>query len=129
MGSYVCITGATGGLGRAFAVECAERGWNLVLTDLSAEALKNLATALSVAYEVDVRYFPCDLTDNASREKLFAALRQSNLTFWGLLNVAGVDYEGPFRERTLGQIRNVVRLNIEATLEMTKAKIYINRSD
>lgn len=70
MGSYVCITGATGGLGRAFAVECAERGWDLVLTDLSAEALANLATALSVAYDIKVRYYPCDLTDNASREAM-----------------------------------------------------------
>ncbi|NLM36522.1 MAG: SDR family NAD(P)-dependent oxidoreductase [Firmicutes bacterium] len=120
MDSYVCITGATGGLGRAFAVECAERGWDLVLTDLSAEALANLATALSVAYEVNVRSYPCDLTDNASREAMFEAFRQSNLTFWSLINVAGIDYEGPFKDRTLGQIRKVIRLNIEATLEVTR---------
>ncbi|HHT05180.1 MAG TPA: SDR family NAD(P)-dependent oxidoreductase [Hydrogenispora sp.] len=120
MGSYVCITGATGGLGRAFAVECALRGWDLVLTDLSVEALANLATALSVTYEVKVRYYPCDLTDNASRKAMFEAFRQSNLTFWSLINVAGVDYEGPFTERTLEQIREVIRLNIEANLEMTR---------
>jgi NAD(P)-dependent dehydrogenase (short-subunit alcohol dehydrogenase family) len=39
-GSYVMITGAAGGLGKAFAVECASRGWNLVLTDLRADALE-----------------------------------------------------------------------------------------
>ena len=121
MTSYVCITGATGGLGRAFAVECANRGWNLVLTDLSREALENLATALSVAYDIEVRYHPCDLTDNVSREEMFDQFRKGRLTFWGLINVAGLDYEGPFMERTSGQIRNIIRLNIEANLEMTRA--------
>ena len=39
MRSYVLISGAAGGLGKAFAAECAARGWNLFLTDLSEEAL------------------------------------------------------------------------------------------
>lgn len=121
MGSYMCITGATGGLGRALAVECADRGWDLVLTDMSTAALEKLATALSVAYGVEVRYYPCDLTDHTSRDALFDGLRQRKLTFWSLINVAGVDYEGPFTERTSEQIRNVIRLNVEANLEMTKA--------
>ena len=34
MKSSVFISGATGGLGKAFAVECASRGWDLFLTDL-----------------------------------------------------------------------------------------------
>ncbi|HBR29182.1 MAG TPA: short-chain dehydrogenase, partial [Firmicutes bacterium] len=95
--------------------------WNLVLTDLSREALENLATALSVAYDIEVRYHPCDLTDNVSREEMFDQFRKGRLTFWGLINVAGLDYEGPFMERTSGQIRNIIRLNIEANLEMTRA--------
>lgn len=34
MKSYVLISGAAGGLGKAFAAECASRGWDMVLTDL-----------------------------------------------------------------------------------------------
>ncbi|MFA5341952.1 MAG: SDR family NAD(P)-dependent oxidoreductase, partial [Clostridia bacterium] len=34
------ITGAAGGLGRAFAVECAKRGYNLILTDIFEDGLK-----------------------------------------------------------------------------------------
>jgi short-subunit dehydrogenase len=119
--SFVCITGATGGLGRAFAVECANRGWKLVLTDLSAEALQNLATSISVAYGVEVRYYPCDLTDHRSRAGMFAQFCEEKYRFWSLINVAGLDYEGPFMERTSGQICNLIRLNIEANLEMTRA--------
>ena len=36
------ISGATGGLGKAFAVECASRGYDLYLTDLRAEPLETL---------------------------------------------------------------------------------------
>jgi short-subunit dehydrogenase len=39
--------------------------------------------------------------------------------FWGLINVAGVDFEGTFLDKSKEQIRNILRLNIEATLEMT----------
>ena len=35
----VLITGASGGLGRAFALDCAERGWDLILTDIMKPAL------------------------------------------------------------------------------------------
>lgn len=40
MSSFVYVSGATGGLGKAFAVECASRGWDLFLTDLSSEKLE-----------------------------------------------------------------------------------------
>lgn len=121
MNSYVSITGATGGLGKAFAAECAERGWDLFLTDLSEETLKNLASALSRAYGVKVFYYPCDLTDASSREAMFVEMHERNLRFWSLINVAGIDYEGPFTERTQMQIQTMIRLNIEANLEMTHA--------
>ncbi len=42
----IMITGATGGLGKAFAVECASRGWNLFLTDLVPGSLETLAEGI-----------------------------------------------------------------------------------
>jgi short-subunit dehydrogenase len=68
---------------------------------------------------VQVYTRPCDLTDPASRAALLTDLAQDGLRFWGLINVAGLDFEGPFFEQTSGQIRTIVRLNIEGTLEMT----------
>ncbi len=46
MKSYVFITGATGGLGQAFASECAARGWDLFLTDLAEASLGRVAQGL-----------------------------------------------------------------------------------
>jgi len=119
--NWVLITGATGGLGKAFAVECASRGWNLFLTDLNTAALELLAGSLQQTYGVQARSHACDLTDAAARAALFETLQAAHLRFWALINVAGTDYEGSFYERTRGEIRTIIRLNIEATLEMTHA--------
>jgi uncharacterized protein len=121
MKSRVFITGATGGLGKAFAVECASRGWNLFLTDLKEDALDVLAKGLSSAYGVNVLYQACDLSDADSRNCLFESLYTGHLRFWALINVAGTDHEGLFYEKTREQIRTIIRLNIEGTLEMTHA--------
>ena len=121
MKSLVCITGATGGLGKAFAVECASRGWDLFLTDLSEFALSQLAHSLINTYNINVHYRSCDLTDFEARSALFEHLVQSGLDFNMLINIAGLDYEGPFSERTRSQILTILRLNIEANLEMTLA--------
>ena len=119
MKSSVFISGATGGLGKAFTVECASRGWDLFLTDLSADRLAILANGLQNTYDVQVRHQHCDLTDLASRSRLFDTLQAEGLRFWALINVAGVDFEGPFSEQSRQAIRTILRLNIEATLDVT----------
>jgi len=119
--SAIMITGAAGGLGKAFAVECASRGWDLFLTDLAPESLETLACGLRRAYGVQVTFQACDLTDPAARSGLFQRIEGDGLRFWGLINVAGMDFEGPFYEQSRLLIRTIVRLNIEGTLEMTHA--------
>jgi short-subunit dehydrogenase len=114
----VLITGATGGLGKAFAVECASRGWNLFLTDLRAGALETLSTSLQTTYGVDTRWAACDLTESSARDELFEQLHSHNLRFCMLVNVAGLDFEGEFTRRTRAELRTLLRLNIEATVEM-----------
>jgi len=119
--SFAFITGATGGLGKAFSVECASRGWDLFLTDLSEASLSNLAVGLTNAYGVNVVWFAADLTDNSSRSKLYDYIKINGYNFWLLINVAGLDYEGAFADRQPDQIRTLLRLNIEANLETTYA--------
>jgi uncharacterized protein len=119
MNSYVMITGATGGLGKAFAVECASRGWNVCLTDLRAEPLAVLGQSLRNSYGIGVQWRECDLTDEAQRSRLVADMAASGIRFTGLINVAGGDVEGLFCEQRAEDIRMILRLNVEATVEMT----------
>lgn len=121
MKRYVMISGATGGLGKAFAVECASRGWHLYLTDLDPDALEVLSKSLRGTYGVQVRWQACDLTDAGQRTALFEALAAEEARFVALINVAGGDHEGRFLEQPREHIRNILRLNVEAALEMTHA--------
>jgi short-subunit dehydrogenase len=117
------ITGAAGGVGKAFAVECASRGWDLFLTDARGDPLEVLAEGLRHAYGVAVESCACDLTDPAAREALFARIAASGHTLTILINVAGLDYEGPFYEQSAQNIQTILRVNIEATLAVMHAAL------
>lgn len=45
----VLITGAAGGLGRAMAVECGRRGYDMFLTDVNEDGLRRVQTGLNRA--------------------------------------------------------------------------------
>ncbi len=119
MSNRFFISGAAGGLGKAFAVECARRGWDLFLTDLNRSSLETLSSGLRRSFLVDVDYFPADLTDDRSREQLFSHLDSLGIFFSGLVNVAGLNFEGSFLEISRLSLRTILRLNIESTLEVT----------
>jgi len=117
MKSYLIITGATGGLGSAFAAECAGKGYDLVLTDIKPEGAQ-LAARISEKYGVEARYFACDLTSDQARTELFNLLKQEGLRFWGLINVAGLDYEGAYLSKSRSQILTVLKVNLLANMDM-----------
>lgn len=74
---HVLITGATGGLGRAFAWEFAARGWDLFLTDRERDPLDLLAHGIERAHGVGVRCMEADLSDETTRSDLIAGLTAS----------------------------------------------------
>lgn len=124
MNSYLLITGATGGLGSAFAQECAQRGYALYLTDWS-DAGQSFADYLRQTYGVEVRFRACDLTSAQQRQVLYQAFKEEGIRFWGLINVAGMDYEGAFLERTRQQILTILQLNMEATVDNSHAILHL----
>jgi short-subunit dehydrogenase len=117
------ITGAAGGLGRAMAVECARRGYDVYLTDISQAALTELAGGLRRQFDVNAYCRACDLTSDADVKAMFADMDAEGVQPNMLLNIAGVDYEGGFLTRTSEEILHIVRLNIEATLRVTHAAL------
>lgn len=120
MSTYTLITGATGGLGKAYCHACAELGENLFLTARDGERLAVLAASLRTAYAVDVRYFPCMLQDERAREELFNAVRGEGLLFSRLINVAGADIQKAFSEYTQEKIVLQTRVNFEAAVSLAR---------
>lgn len=119
MKSYVFITGAAGGLGKAFTIECAARGWNLFLTDLSEDLLFVLSNSIKNTYNIKVEYFAADLTKQKDRSELFENLKLKEISFWCLINVAGIEYEGNFIKNDCEDLCKIIRLNVESTLFIT----------
>jgi len=118
MASWVMITGATGGFGRALAAACAARGWDLYLTDIAAAPLDALALDICREYGVRAVARPCDLTDPAARAVFWERIAAQGLVLWMQLNVAGMDYQGPFAQRDLHDLLAVARLHVEAVIAM-----------
>lgn len=115
----VLITAAAGGLGKAFAAECASRGWDLFLTDIRADLLKPLADGLTRMYPVKAAYFPADLTLAEDRDTLWHEIDRFGLCINFIINIAGMEYEGAFIDRSIDELRTILRLNVEAGVEMT----------
>ena len=69
---YTFISGATGGIGKAFTLECAKNGYNLFLTGRSEEKLSLLKDeVLKLNDKIDVQTFATDLTNKDQRYSLF----------------------------------------------------------
>ena len=117
----VFITGASGGLGRALAAECASRGYNLFLTDINESGLRSIRNGLERQYGVCVTTKACDLTKDERVDEMLALIDENGIRFDMLLNIAGMDFEGGFLERERGNITRIVSLNVEATLRITHA--------
>lgn len=112
------ITGASGGLGRAFAIEAAQRGYDLVLTDVDARSLEAFRQGLLRQFDVRVTAEACDVTDAADVARMFSVLRETGVHLNMLYNVAGVDYEGGFLDMECEQVLDIVRVNIEGSMRM-----------
>ncbi|MBQ2908524.1 MAG: SDR family NAD(P)-dependent oxidoreductase, partial [Clostridia bacterium] len=94
---YTLITGATGGLGKAFTKICAKNDENLILTARSIDSLNDFKTELlSINPTIDIKTFACDLSSELSRKDLFNFIKEHNLTIARLINVAGVDTQKAF---------------------------------
>ena len=88
---YTFISGATGGIGKAFVIECAKKGDKLFLTGRSQDKLDALKKQIIEEYSVEVDCFACDLTSENERDALVLYAEQKGYKFKRIINVAGVD--------------------------------------
>ena len=92
---YTLISGATGVIGRTFALACLKRGENLFLTGRSEQKLSILKDyLLTINSTAEIKTFACDLSHSDGRKKLFEAVE--GLIFCRLVNVAGADTQKAF---------------------------------
>lgn len=120
---YALITGATGGLGKAFAFETAKQGYALLLTGRSEEKLTRLKTEIEREYAVEIRVYAADLSDAESRKVLTDKIAEEGVKISLLVNVAGADIQKALTEYTEEKIAFQCRVNFEAAVSLCRFAI------
>lgn len=114
------ITGASQGLGRAFAEECAGRGMELVLAALPGTGLKEVAHILEKAHKVRIETIEIDLTLPDAPRNLAAQCRAHGFEIDTLINNAGVGFTSGFCQSTPAQNEATILLNIATLVRLTQ---------
>lgn len=118
---YTFISGATGGIGKAFCHAVASRGEDLFITGRSQQKLRALQQELQSLYGIKIECCACDLTDQISRDKLIERIDDKKIKFSRIINVAGVDTQKAFMDYTQEKVLFQLRVNAEATVCLTHA--------
>jgi short-subunit dehydrogenase len=119
-GVTALVTGASKGLGRAYALELAHRGARVILLARTEPGLRAVAAEIRERHPgVDTEMITGDLAAPDGPERILRELRDRGLTVDLLLNNAGAGSVGPFLRRPLGPQLSTVGLNISGLLTLT----------
>ncbi|MCD9026762.1 SDR family NAD(P)-dependent oxidoreductase [Luteimonas sp. BDR2-5] len=120
-GKWALVTGASGGLGAAFAALLAEQGLNLVLAARNRDKLDALAAELRSRHGVDVVSHSVDMTLAGAAPELHRAIMTQGIALDILVNNAGQGLQGEFLERPIETTDRMLHLNILALTDLTHA--------
>lgn len=116
-GPTALITGASDGIGRAFAVELAEQGFDLILIARRDDVLQDVALDLGTRFGVDVRVLALDLSDLSAVPDLMSLTEGTPVGL--VVAAAGFGSIGPFLEQDMASEINMVDLNCRSVVELS----------
>ncbi len=113
------ITGASSGIGEAFARKLAARGHNLLLVARTEENLVMLCSELGRIRSIRAQYVAMDLSEPDAPARLLEETQQRDLQIDFLINNAGFGSMGDFAKLDLARELNMIDLNIRSLVELT----------
>lgn len=112
------VTGASGGLGAQIAIELAKRDVQLILVARNMTKLEQVAAECQSFTSKPVDAYSCDLTDDASVDKLLATLDESyKITM--VINNAGLGYLKLAKDLSESEISEMLQLNLYTLIKIT----------
>jgi len=113
------ITGASSGIGEAFARALATRGHNLLLVARSEDKLTRLCSELGRASRIHCQHVALDLSKPESAARVFEETKSRGVEIDFLINNAGFGSMGEFATQDLAHELNMIDLNVRSLVEMT----------
>src|SRR5215213_1795028 len=118
-GRVALVTGASSGIGEAFAWALGARGLQLILAGRDEERLQRVADGIADEHHVRVETVVLDLTETDAPERLKATVDGLGLVPDLLVNNAGAGFIGSFTALPLDCQLAAIRLNVEALVALT----------
>lgn len=113
------ITGASLGIGAAFARKLAGRGRNVFLVSRSEDKLIALCNELGRLTSIRAQYMVLDLLEPDAPLRLFEETKKRDLEIETLINNAGFGSMGDFVKLDLNRELEMIRLNVTSVVELT----------
>jgi len=113
------VTGASTGIGAAFAAQLAHDGHDLIIVARNRLRLETLADRLHKAHGVSVKPVVADLTEAAALRGVERLVHDAELDL--LVNNAGFGTAGAFARLGVAQEEEEIRLNVVALMRLTHA--------
>ncbi|CAM8885825.1 unnamed protein product [Rhodiola kirilowii] len=123
-GSWALVTGATDGIGKAFAFELAKKGLNLILVGRNPEKLKAVSDEILTKYaKVQIKNVVMDFSGELDEGVKKIKDEIEGLDVGVLINNVGVSYPYArfFHEVDDDLLRNLIKVNVEGTTKVTQA--------
>ncbi|MFK5855456.1 MAG: SDR family NAD(P)-dependent oxidoreductase [Bacteroidota bacterium] len=115
---YTVITGASRGLGKSLAIECAKEGRNLILVSLPNENIAHTAYEISQTFDIKAVSYEINLTIDKDVDSLSAWIK-SNFSIDMLINNAGMGGTDYFDEAHTDYLDTIIQLNMKALVQLT----------
>ncbi|MBI1212353.1 MAG: SDR family NAD(P)-dependent oxidoreductase [Alphaproteobacteria bacterium] len=117
-GLTALVTGASAGIGKAFAEVFAKNGFDLILTARREERLAALAAELESRHGIKVTVIAKDLADPTGAERLVAEIKTSGLKVDALVNNAGYGVPANYDGTSWSTQRDFIQVLVTAPCEL-----------